>query len=221
MKNTLDRKKLPAKDIFYFRQRFKNKIFQSALAYFVELAKEKNLTKKDMANLLDKDPAQITRWFAGPNNWTLDTISDLLLAMDAELKYEIVSLHKSSHQTTKIPKIGEHLAQSETVVSDANMNTQFSIPKSELASFCRAQGIQRLSIYGSALREDFDPESDIDVLVEFAPNCSPGLMGIASMEIKLSKIFGGRKVDLRTPEDLSRYFRQDVLDSAEVQYAQG
>ena len=215
MENTSDRKKIPVKDIFYFRQRFKNRIFQSALAYFVELAKERNLTKKDIANLLDKDPAQITRWFAGPNNWTLDTISDLLLAMDAELKYEIVSLHESSQQSTKISEIGEHLAQSET------MNTQFSIPKSELASFCRAHGIQRLSIYGSALRADFDSESDIDVLVEFAPNCSPGLMGVAGMEIKLSKIFGGRKVDLRTPDDLSRYFRQDVLDSAEVQYAQG
>ena len=101
------------------------------------------------------------------------------------------------------------------------MNTQLSIPKSELASFCRAHGIQRLSIYGSALRADFEPESDIDVLVEFAPDCLPGLMGIAGMEIKLSKIFGGRKVDLRTPEDLSRYFRQDILNSAEVQYAHG
>ena len=101
------------------------------------------------------------------------------------------------------------------------MNTQLSFPKSELASYCRTHGIQRLSIYGSALRADFDAESDIDVLVEFAPDCSPGLMGITGMEIKLSKIFGGRKVDLRTPEDLSRYFRQDVLDSAEVQYAQG
>lgn len=101
------------------------------------------------------------------------------------------------------------------------MNPQLSIPKYELATFCRAHGIRRFAIYGSALRADFNPDSDIDVLVEFAPGRSPGLLGIAGMEIKLSAMFGGRKVDLRTPDDLSRYFRQDVLDTAEVQYAQG
>ena len=101
------------------------------------------------------------------------------------------------------------------------MNPQLSIPKTELADFCRMHGIRRLSIFGSALRGDFDPQSDIDVLVEFAPDCAPGLLGIAGMEIELSALFDGRKVDLRTPEDLSRYFRQDILETAEVQYAQG
>ena len=101
------------------------------------------------------------------------------------------------------------------------MNPQLSIPKSPLAAFCRAYGIQRFAIFGSALRADFGPESDIDVLVEFAPNRTPGLLGIAGMEIELSALFGGRKVDLRTPADLSRYFRQEVLETAEVRYAQG
>ena len=101
------------------------------------------------------------------------------------------------------------------------MNPQLSIPKNELAAFCRAHGIRRLAIFGSALRADFGAESDIDVLVEFAPDRIPGLLGVAGMEIELSALFGGRKVDLRTPEDLSRYFRQEVLDTAEVQYAQG
>ena len=101
------------------------------------------------------------------------------------------------------------------------MNAQLAIPKSELANFCQENGIQRLAIFGSALRADFGPESDIDLLVEFAPGRAPGLLGIAGMEIELSCLFGGRKVDLRTPEDLSRYFRQEVLDTAEVQYAQG
>ncbi len=101
------------------------------------------------------------------------------------------------------------------------MNPQLSIPKDELAAFCRAHGIRRLAIFGSALRADFGAESDIDVLVEFAPDRIPGLLGVAGMEIELSALFGGRKVDLRTPEDLSRYFRQEVLDTAEVQYAQG
>ena len=101
------------------------------------------------------------------------------------------------------------------------MNANVTIPRDRLAGFCLANGIRRLAVFGSALREDFGPESDIDVLVEFAPDRVPGLLGMAGMELELSALFGGRKVDLRTPEDLSRYFRQDVLDTAEVQYAQG
>ena len=101
------------------------------------------------------------------------------------------------------------------------MNSQISIPKDALAEFCQKHGIRRLAVFGSALREDFGPESDIDLLIEFERDRVPGLLGIAGIELKLSEIFGGRKVDLRTPEDLSPYFRQDVLDAAEVQYAQG
>ncbi len=101
------------------------------------------------------------------------------------------------------------------------MNPQVSIPTEALAAFCQEHGIKRLAIYGSALREDFGPGSDIDVLVEFEPDRIPGLFGVAGMEIELSGLFSGRKVDLRTPEDLSPYFRQDVLDAAEVQYVQG
>ncbi len=101
------------------------------------------------------------------------------------------------------------------------MNPQLAIPRTELAAFCRDHGIRWLAIFGSALRTDFGPESDIDVLVEFAPDRVPGLMGMAGLEIELSALFGGRKVDLRTPDDLSRYFRQEVLDGAEIQYAQG
>ncbi len=101
------------------------------------------------------------------------------------------------------------------------MNRQISIPKDRIAAFCRERGIRRLAVFGSALRPDFGPESDIDILVEFEPGRSPGLLGMARMERELSALLGDRKVDLRTPEDLSRYFRQDVLDEAEVQYAQG
>ena len=100
------------------------------------------------------------------------------------------------------------------------MNPQLSVPKTELAAFCQTHGIRRLAIFGSALRSDFGPASDVDVLVEFAPGHTPGLLGMAGMEIELSVLFGGRKVDLRTPGDLSRYFRQEVLDTAEVQYVQ-
>ena len=101
------------------------------------------------------------------------------------------------------------------------MKPQVSIPKDRLAAFCQEHGIKRLAVFGSALREDFGPESDIDVLVEFEPDRIPGLLGVAGIQLELSTLFSGRKVDLRTPEDLSPYFRQDVLDTAEVQYAKG
>ena len=100
------------------------------------------------------------------------------------------------------------------------MNSQLSVSKTALAAFCQEHGIKRLAIFGSALREDFGPESDIDVLVEFEPDRIPGLLGVAGMELELSELFTGRKVDLRTPEDLSPYFRQDVLATAKVQYDQ-
>ncbi len=100
------------------------------------------------------------------------------------------------------------------------MNQQISISKSAIASFCQERGIRRLAVFGSVLQPDFGLGSDIDVLVEFEPGRVPGLLGIARMERELSVIFGGRKIDLRTPEDLSRYFRESVLEEAEVQYAQ-
>ena len=98
------------------------------------------------------------------------------------------------------------------------VNPQLSIPKAELASFCRMHDIRWLALFGSALRADFGPDSDIDVLVEFMEGRSPGLLGIAGLEIELSALFGGRKIDLRTPWDLSRHFREEVLDEAVVQY---
>lgn len=96
-----------------------------------------------------------------------------------------------------------------------------SVDKEQIAAFCRKHHIRRLALFGSVLRQDFPPDSDVDVLVEFEPESVPGLFGIARMERELSALLGERKVDLRTPEDLSRYFRQSVLAEAELQYAQG
>lgn len=93
------------------------------------------------------------------------------------------------------------------------------IPKDTVAEFCRRHHIRKLSLFGSILRKDFRPDSDIDVLVEFETGYAVGLIRLAGIESELSKLLG-RKVDMRTPADLSRYFRQEVLDSAEVQYAQ-
>jgi uncharacterized protein len=98
---------------------------------------------------------------------------------------------------------------------------QVKLHKDQIATFCKARHIRRLSIFGSALRSDFRPDSDIDFLVEFEPNHIPGLFGIARMERELSVLIGGRKADIRTPEDLSRYFHQQVMEEAELQYAHG
>lgn len=101
------------------------------------------------------------------------------------------------------------------------MAIQIKIPYDQVAAYARRHHLRRLAIFGSALRSDFDDASDVDVLVEFEPDHMPGLIGIARMEKELSTLLGGRKVDLRTPEDLSPYFRQDVLREAEEQYVQG
>ncbi|NCO74434.1 MAG: nucleotidyltransferase [Cyanobacteria bacterium] len=92
-----------------------------------------------------------------------------------------------------------------------------TIPKESIVNFCQKHHIEKLSLFGSVLRSDFNEQSDIDVLVEFSPEHIPGLITLAKMELELSSIFK-RPVDLRTAEDLSRYFRQQVLDLAEVQY---
>jgi len=101
------------------------------------------------------------------------------------------------------------------------MSKNIVVPKEQIADFCRKHYIRRLSLFGSATRADFNEASDIDILVEFESDHIPGLFGIARMERELSALFGGRKVDLRTPEDLSRYFREQVIEEAEVQYAKG
>jgi len=91
------------------------------------------------------------------------------------------------------------------------------ISEQGIAAFCRKHHIRRLSLFGSILRDDFGPDSDIDVLVEFEPGCVPGLIRIAGLEIELSGILG-RRADLRTAAELSRHFREDVLTEAQVQY---
>lgn len=94
------------------------------------------------------------------------------------------------------------------------------IPKDKIAEFCCRNHIRKLSLFGSVLRDDFSPDSDVDILVEFEPNHVPGFFGLARMERELSELLGGWKVDLRTPEELSQYFRDQVLSEAEVQYVQ-
>lgn len=95
--------------------------------------------------------------------------------------------------------------------------SKITVSPPQIAAFCQKHGIRRLSFFGSVLREDFRPDSDIDVLVEFEEGCEGGGISFMTIQMELSALLG-RQVDLNTPQDLSRYFRQKVLDMAEVLY---
>jgi predicted nucleotidyltransferase len=98
------------------------------------------------------------------------------------------------------------------------VSLQIDFDAEGLAAFCRRSGIRRLSFFGSVLHEDFGPESDIDVLVELAPEAGIGLFEFVDLQRELGELLG-RDVDLHTPASLSHFFRDDVVDSAEVAYA--
>ena len=97
------------------------------------------------------------------------------------------------------------------------MSPQIALDRQRIAEFCRRHHIRKLALFGSVLREDFRPDSDVDVLVEFEPDQRVGL-AFFSMQDELSELLG-RKVDLNTPGFLSRYFRDEVIAEAEVLYA--
>ena len=88
-----------------------------------------------------------------------------------------------------------------------------------LTAVCRRRRIRRLSLFGSTLKGAAQTDSDVDLLVEFEPQAKPGLIGMAGIELELSSLLNGRKVDLRTAKDLSRRFRDEVVRTAKVQYA--
>ena len=98
------------------------------------------------------------------------------------------------------------------------MPQSLTFDKHRLSDFCQRNRIRKLSLFGSALRDDFGPDSDLDFLAEFEPDAVVTLIDMARMEEELAEI-AGRKVDLRTPQELSRYFRDKVLAEAQVQYA--
>lgn len=98
------------------------------------------------------------------------------------------------------------------------MSPEIYLSREQVAAYCKRHHITKLAVFGSALRDDFTPQSDVDFLVVFEKGKEPGLITLAGMEDELSEIVG-RKADLRTPEDLSIRFRDKVLQTAEVQYA--
>ena len=93
-----------------------------------------------------------------------------------------------------------------------------NINSDAIKSFCQRHHISRLAFFGSVLRDDFNKDSDIDVLVDFEDGHVPGFFGLFGMEDELSVMLGGKKVDLKTPQDLSRYFRDEVLNTMDVEY---
>ena len=101
------------------------------------------------------------------------------------------------------------------------MHPSLNLDEATVASFCRRNRIRCLALFGSQMKGTARPDSDIDLLVEFEPDGVPGLLGIAAMEIELSDLLGGRKVDLHTAQDLSRHFRDEVVRTAQVQYEAG
>ena len=101
-----------------------------------------------------------------------------------------------------------------------NRALRVPVPKKAIADFCQRHHIRRFAFFGSVLRADFGPRSDIDVLVEFEPGKGPSLLTVARIERELSDVLGGYRVDLRTPQELSRYFRDEVVQSSLIAYEQ-
>ncbi|HEY1931516.1 MAG TPA: nucleotidyltransferase family protein [Acetobacteraceae bacterium] len=99
------------------------------------------------------------------------------------------------------------------------MQAELFADRAALAALCRQHHIRRLSLFGSVLKGTAGPNSDVDLLVEFEPGHVPGMLRLGGIEAELSSLLGGRRVDLRTPQDLSRHFRAEVVSAAELQYA--
>ena len=97
---------------------------------------------------------------------------------------------------------------------------QIEIPEAQITELCRRQGIRKLALFGSVLTDRFSESSDIDILLEFQPGVRVGFFRLAEVEAELSRLFRGRKIDLRTPMDLSRYFLDEVVRGAMVVYAE-
>lgn len=108
------------------------------------------------------------------------------------------------------------IASSLVTPSTSQTYRRVNIPRSELSAFCKRHHMKSLALFGSILRDDFQPDSDIDVLVEFEPGKTPGFLELADMESELSALLGERKVDMRTPQDLSRHFRERVVREAKI-----
>jgi predicted nucleotidyltransferase/DNA-binding transcriptional regulator YiaG len=123
---------------------------------------------------------------------------------------------KAGRQTSHAPGLTDELGNGKPPGHEA---TNLFPDRAALAQVCQHHHIRRLSLFGSVLKGTAHPDSDVDLLVEFEPGHVPGMLTIAGIEEELSAQLGGRRVDLRTAQDLSPHFREGVVSSAKVQYA--
>jgi uncharacterized protein len=158
-----------------------------------EAMEEAGVSKADLARMLGTSRAHVTALLSGERNMTLRTLADVAFALGQTVEL-----------TLEPPR------------SSVDTLRRVSVSPAEIARFCRRNHIRRLALFGSVLRDDFGAESDVDVLVEFQPRHTPGF-GFIDLQDQLTQMLG-RRVDLNTPQDLSRYFRDEVLRSAEPLY---
>lgn len=98
------------------------------------------------------------------------------------------------------------------------MSVQITLSQDAINDFCRRHGVKRLALFGSVVRDDFTSASDVDVLIDFLPETKVGYFTLLDLESELSGLMGGRRVEISTPESLSRYYRDRVNAQAVVQY---
>ena len=167
---------------------------------------------RQLAALLNEDSTNISRELK-----RLESAGILVSAISGKQKYYQADQKSPAFQA--ISGLLTRLPATITVMPpslNVRLGQRLKLNTSKLTEFCRLNHIQSLSLFGSVLRDDFKPECDIDVLVEFQPGKTPGFLRLEGMEEELSTLIGGRKVDLRTPQDLSKHFRDRVLKEAKI-----
>jgi uncharacterized protein len=167
---------------------------------------------RQLSELLKEDSTNVSRELA-----RLEKIGLLILSTSGKQKlYQVNKDHPVFSEMQGIAIKNHEMRQKYPESPDRQIDTRFTIESEQLAAFCRRNHINKLSLYGSVLRDDFSPESDIDILVEFEAGHVPGF-AIIGLEKELSGMLG-RRVDMRTSADLSRYFRDQVIKEARVKY---
>jgi len=162
---------------------------------------------RQLTALIGEDSTNVSRELA-----RLEKTGILLSTIEGKQKY--YQANRGSPAFNPIEGLVKRIPIMVPPLSGDRLSQRLRVNKSQLAEFCRLNHIRRLALFGSVLRDDFKPESDVDVLVEFQPGKAPGFLKLGGLEEELSIIIGGRKVDLRTAQDLSKHFRSRVLKEA-------
>jgi uncharacterized protein len=158
---------------------------------------------RQLTVLLNEDSTNLSRELA-----RLAKTGLLVSVTEGKQKY-----YQANHNSPIYKELHNLITRLQETMPDS-LSQRVAIPEPQLKAFCRRHHIRSLSLFGSVLRDDFKPESDIDILVEFQEGKTPGLLKLAGMEEELGTLLGGRKVDLRTSRDLSPHFRERVLQEA-------